>query len=357
VKRFLLSGYYGYGNAGDEAVLAGLIAGFRAAASADNLEITALSGNVNETRKAHGIGAVDRYRPTLLLPAIARCDVFLSGGGSLLQDVSSAHSIFYYLGIVKMAQMLGKKTMFIAQGIGPLNLPRSRKLVAAVANKLDAVTVRDPASAQLLREIGVTRPPIEITADPALLLSAPGVPRSGNSFGVALRPWHGQDNLGAQVAAACINSLGGQKPLLLPMQDASDRPLAEQFSEGWLGQPSAATLCSTTDGLNPLLSIIAGCDMMVGMRLHALILAAAAGVPSVALSYDPKVAAFMQASGQSDAVYDLNTPDFNALQALLTRVWTERAARAAALQAALPSLRAKAGRNIDVALSLVKTRP
>jgi len=352
VKRLLLSGYYGYGNAGDEAVLAGLIAGFRAAASADNLEITALSGNVNETRRAHDISAVDRYRPTLLLPAIARCDMFLSGGGSLLQDVSSAHSIFYYLGIVKMAQMLGKKTMFIAQGIGPLNLPRSRKLVAAVANKLDAVTVRDPASASLLREIGVTGPPIEVTADPALLLSTPGVPRSGNSFGVALRPWHGQDNLGAQVAAACISSLGGQKPLLLPMQDASDRPLAERFAEGWLGQQNAATLCSTTDGLNPLLSIIAECDMMVGMRLHALILAAAAGVPSAALSYDPKVSAFMQASGQSDAVYDLNTPNFNALQALLSRVWTERAARAAALQAALPGLRAKAMRNIDVALGL-----
>ena len=163
-KRLLLSGYYGYGNAGDEAVLAGLIAGFRAA-SADAV-LSVLSGAPSETRAAHGIAAVDRYRPAALLPAIARCDLFLSGGGSLLQDVSSAHSIFYYLGVVKMAQMLGKKTMFAAQGIGPLTLPRSRKLVAAVAGKLDAITVRDPGSAALLREIGVSRPSIEVTADP-----------------------------------------------------------------------------------------------------------------------------------------------------------------------------------------------
>ncbi len=358
-KRILLSGYYGYGNAGDEAVLAGLVTGFRASASAEALDITTLSGNVAETRTMHGIGAADRYRPAALLPAIARCDLFLSGGGSLLQDVSSPHSIFYYLGVVKMAQMLGKKTMFIAQGIGPLNLPRSRKLVAAVANRLDAVTVRDPDSAALLREIGGTRPFIEVTADPALLLSPSDLPTHFNSgggrgafFGVALRPWHGQDSLGAEVAAACLPSLAGQKPRLLPMQDTSDRPVAEQFADAWRGEKSAA-LCSTTDGLAPLLSIIAGCDMMVGMRLHALILAAAAGVPSVALSYDPKVSAFMQASGQGDAVYDLSRPDQDALGALLARVWAERAARAAALAAVLPGLRAKAMRNVDAALELI----
>ena len=356
MKRLLLSGYYGYGNAGDEAVLSGLITGFRSAAPAGDLELTALSGSPSETRTAHGIRAVDRYRPAALLPAIARCDLFLSGGGSLLQDVSSAHSIFYYLGVVKMAQMLGKKTMFIAQGIGPLSLPRSRRLVAAVANKLDAITVRDPDSAQLLREIGVTRPPMEVTADPALLLSAPGAARNGNSFGVALRSWHGQESLGVQVAAACAASLGAHKPLLLPMQDVSDRLSAEQFRQTWLGQPTAATLCSTIDGLGPLLSIIAGCDMMVGMRLHALILAAAAGVPSVALSYDPKVSAFMQASGQGDAVYDLNAPDLDQLAALLACVWAERNARADALHAALPGLRAKAMQNVEAALSLLKTR-
>ncbi|MGI4791752.1 MAG: polysaccharide pyruvyl transferase CsaB [Janthinobacterium lividum] len=360
MKRLLLSGYYGYGNAGDEAVLAGLLTGFRASASAADLELTVLSGNPSETRTAHGVDAVDRYRPSALLPAIAHCDLFLSGGGSLLQDVTSAHGIFYYLGVVRLAQMLGKKTMFIAQGIGPLKLARSRKLVASVANKLSAITVRDPDSAQLLREIGVIRPPIEVTADPALLLSPSPIPsnspriggRGASSFGVALRPWHGQEEIGAQVTDACFSSLGTQKPLLIPMQPASDTPVAEQFRQKWAllsGQANAATLCTATDGLGPLLSIIAGCDMMVGMRLHALILAAAAGVPSVALSYDPKVTAFMQSSGQGDAVYDLNAP-LDTLTSLLARVWAERLARAAALDAALPGLRAQATRNIEIAL-------
>lgn len=367
MKRLLLSGYYGYGNAGDEAVLAGLVAGFRAARPDGEMEIVALSGSPLETQAAYGIAAADRYKPGALLREIGRADLVLSGGGSLLQDVTSAHGIFYYLGVVRMAQMLGRKTMFIAQGIGPLKLGRSRRLVRSVANRLNAVTVRDSASADLLRAIGVTRPPIEVTADPALLLEAapvfPPSPIAGEglgvgvaSFGVALRPWHGQEGVAAHVADACASVLSGRRALLLPMQTGSDKPVAEQFARQWhqgnqVG--NRATLCSLEKGLTPLLANITSCDLMIGMRLHALILAAAAGVPSVALSYDPKVDAFMQASGQGDAVYDLARSNPDALQSLLTRVWAERAARAAALRSVLPGLRARAARNVDVALGLL----
>lgn len=356
MKRVTLSGYYGYDNAGDEAVLAGLVKGLRAARPAGELEITALSGNPAETRTTHGILASDRYKPIPLLAAIARSDVFLSGGGSLLQDVTSAHGIFYYLGIVRMAQILGTKTMFVAQGIGPLHLPRSRRLVASVANKLHAITVRDSASAQLLRDIGVTRPPIEVTADPALLLEplerGPQTPGfAGANFGIALRSWRGQENLAAQVADACWKSLAESRALLFPMQPQKDRAIAEQFAAKW-HPVNKAVVCQTQTGPVGLLFNIASCEMMVGMRLHALILAAACGVPSVALSYDPKVAAFMQSSGQGDAVYDLSQPDPSALSALIARMWAERSARADTLRAALPSLRTRAARNVDVALQL-----
>ena len=352
VKRLTLSGYYGYGNAGDEAVLAGLTQGFRAARPAGELEIVALSGNPSETEKMHGIGAADRYQAGPLLQAIRRSDLFLSGGGSLLQDKTSSHSIFYYLGVVRLAQMLGKKTMFIAQGIGPLHLARSRRLTASVANRLSAITVRDPDSATLLREIGVRNVPVEVTADPALLLRPEGLPMpaSGSGFGVALRPWMGQEGIAGHVADACLQAgLGEHRALLFPMQPESDRPLAEQFGQKW-HLAGRATLCSPEKGLSALLSNMASGEMMIGMRLHALILAAACGVPSVALSYDPKVEAFMQGSGQGDAVYDLMQPDPEALTAMLARVWAERSARAEMLQSRLPDLRAKAARNIEAAL-------
>ena len=357
MTRLLLSGYYGYGNAGDEAVLAGLVRGFQSLPDGDTLEITALSGDPAKTEAEHGIRAADRYHPPTLLREIRSTDLFLSGGGSLLQDVTSAHGIFYYLGVVRLAQMLGKKTMFAAQGIGPLKLARSRRLVSSVANRLNAVTVRDPDSAQLLRDIGVTRPPLEVTGDPALLLEAP--PRSGEAsgaFGVALRSWPGQDSLPDLVAEACRTVLGGHRALLFPMQPEPDRPMAEQFARSWrqgLGGQNRDTLCTPERGLEPLLTNIAGCEMMVGMRLHALILAASAGVPSVALSYDPKVAAFMRSCGQADAVWTIGQDSPDVLVSLLTRAWSERIARAAALKAALPTLRAEARRTMEIAQALV----
>ena len=75
MKRLLLSGYYGYGNSGDEAVLAGLVTGFRAARLEAELEIIALSGRPAETRAAHSILAADRYRPGTLLREIRRADL------------------------------------------------------------------------------------------------------------------------------------------------------------------------------------------------------------------------------------------------------------------------------------------
>jgi polysaccharide pyruvyl transferase CsaB len=353
--RLTFSGYYGFGNAGDEAVLAGLVRGLRARRSADELALTALSIAPEETQRTHSIAAAHRYKAGALVRALSQTDALLSGGGSLLQDVTSPHSIFYYLGVVRLAQMLGKKTMFIAQGIGPLTLSRSRRLTCAVANRLDAITVRDPDSAALLREIGVTRPPLEVTADPALLLSpdTPTPPANGPSFGVALRPWHGHDALPFHVADAARLALSGRRALLFPMQPQTDKEIAEQFAREWHTE-NRTTLCSTETGLPALVQNLANCEMMVGMRLHALILAAACGVPSVALSYDPKVAAFMQQSGQGDAVYDLNHADSDALADLLARAWAERGERAAKLRDRLPALQAAAARNADVALEMVK---
>ena len=350
--RVTLSGYYGFANAGDEAVLAGLVQALRARRPGDDLSLTALSINPEDTRRAHGIEAAHRYKTRELLPALRSTDLLLSGGGSLLQDVTSAHGIFYYLGVVRLAQMLGKKTMFIAQGIGPLVRPRSRRLVAAVANRLDAVTVRDADSAALLRTLGVRKPPIEVTADPALLLAPAHAyePLKGGSFGVALRPWQGHDALALQVAEACRQPLAECRALLFAMQPETDKLPMEQFGQKWR---QVNRVVDSPSGLASLLPNLGCCQMVVGMRLHALILAAACGVPSVALSYDPKVAAFMAQAGQADAVHDLERDDITALPALLARIWGQRAERAAALATCLPTLRAAAGRNADVALGLL----
>jgi len=355
-RRIAISGYYGFDNSGDEAVLAGLVQSLRSLKGPEELEITALSIAPERTASAHGIAAKHRYRVGPLLSSIANCDLLLSGGGSLLQDVTSAHSIFYYLAVVRIAQILGKKTMFIAQGIGPLNLARSQRLVRSVARKLDAITVRDPGSANLLRAIGVDRPSIEITADPALLLSAPDIsanqPTSPPTYAVALRPWASLEGnrLADTVASACRTALPHARPSIVAMQESSDKSIGERFAATYGEAPNEISTCPTWQDTQ---RVFAKTQLVVGMRLHALILAAACGVPSVALSYDPKVEAFMQSSGQGDTAFALSDLDESRLAQLLEHAWQTRVTRAQDLKTRLPALRASAQKNAEVALGLI----
>lgn len=357
-RRIAISGYYGFGNAGDEAVLAGLVLAFQKAARGNPVSLTALSINPDDTRHRHGISARHRYRPAELISAIANCDLLMSGGGSLLQDVTSAHGIFYYLGVIRLAQIMGKKTMFAAQGIGPLIRPRSRNLVAGIANKLDAITVRDPESADLLLEIGV-RQRVQIMADPAILLAEGARNRPGEGpVTVSLRTWDDTDqSLPPMLAAACRDALGATPIGTLAMQPAQDNSVLEQFRREWLqltGQEATEFVNSGPDieRLPAVVRQLAASRLVVGMRLHALILAAGAGIPSVALAYDPKIESFMRFVGQEDAVADIRAGG-DAVREIIARVADDLPGRADRLKQRLPALREAAVRNAQVALDLL----
>ena len=112
VCRLVLSGYYGFDNSGDEAVLQSILLALRAEGEAAGIRVEpiVLSGNPDRTRRMYGVEAVHRMKPTELLKAIRRCDGVISGGGSLLQDATGKLSIPYYLGVLKLAQWLGKPT-------------------------------------------------------------------------------------------------------------------------------------------------------------------------------------------------------------------------------------------------------
>ena len=341
-------------------MLAGLVTAFRAAGPPSELEIVALSDRPAETRQTHGIHAAHRYKAGALLRALSRTDVLLSGGGSLLQDVTSAHSIFYYLGVVRLAQMLGKKTMFIAQGIGPLTpaplapTGRRRRQPAGRHHRPRLRTRRRCCARSASRAR-----PIEVTADPALLLApSPVLGAKDRRFRRRPAALAGRTTRDCRPRRRGLRGrpAGHAARCFSPCSRRPTRRIAEQFRPRMASRIRTERPCDVVlagTGLPPLLENLASCEMVVGMRLHALILAAACGVPSVALSYDPKVAAFMaeQRPGRRRVRFSPADPD--ALAALLARVWAERAARAEALRARLPALRAQAARNVDVALGLL----
>jgi polysaccharide pyruvyl transferase CsaB len=242
----------------------------------------------------HGVAAVRRAD----LPRIARtlraADGLVSGGGSLLQDRTSARPVAYYAGVMLLARALRRPYVVHAQGLGPIRRAPNRRLAATALRAAAAVSLRDPASIALARELGVRRP-IELVPDAALALDVRQAERPANGpIVVAVRPWATPVPYLDGIRTA-LERLAGTAPIVaLPMQRSVDLVPSRAVVAG---VPGARVL----DGdlaLDDVLATIGGARLVLGMRLHALILAAAAGVPAAAISYDPKVDAFAAQAGQ-----------------------------------------------------------
>ena len=320
-ERFL-NGYYGYANAGDEAVLAAILQHLGAQFSADDAASTCsanfivTSGDPAQTQRehdapAHPVRAIGRQNPRELLQQIRACDLFVSGGGSLVQDVTSLRNVIYYTGIMRMARWARKPLMIYAQGVGPLNQSLSRKLARAAFNGASCLCVRDAASAQLLRHIGVRRE-IHVTADPVWALDAPKLaPLAEKTWTLALRSWPennggstnggstdgGSNDGGSGAFLSELAKKQGARLRLLPLQPQHDGPILRKYLQEH-GDAARDEFVDTT--AMPVRQIVGEAgrgDLMIAMRLHALIFAAAQGVPCIAINYDPKVRALAEIIG------------------------------------------------------------
>ncbi|MEP6754317.1 MAG: polysaccharide pyruvyl transferase CsaB [Chthonomonadales bacterium] len=308
--RIVVSGYYGCGNTGDEAVLAGIMESFRQMAGDSSCDFTVLSAKPDETQKLHGTNAVQRMDRAARQHALAGANLFLSGGGSLLQDTTSLRSLLYYLWVIREANARRVPVVYYAHGIGPLKRGVSRFLTKIVTNRAALVTVRDEESAKLLQEIGVNKPRIVVTADPAFvlrpcdairtdeLLSAAGVAPGEKLIGFAIRTWPGFDgDVWRQVSELIADE--GYTPLFIPMQPPGDLELS-LAAAGTVGRVVKGTFTASE-----AIGLISRCDALVAMRLHALIFGAVVSVPLIGAAYDPKVASLMKLLGQNSQCFDL----------------------------------------------------
>lgn len=286
--RAVLCGYYGKGNGGDEALLASLLQMLP-----NHVTPIVLSGDSAQTQAAYGVEACDRKTPQVLIPALKQANVLIWGGGSLMQDVTSAASPVYYGGLMGLAQRFGLKTIAWAQGIGPLNRSFTRWLARQAFTNCDAVSVRDQGSAALLSEWQV---PFLLAPDPVWALEA--------------KPVEGLWDLPAPRVAVALRSHSSLTPerlailtqalvdfqkatqtciLLVPFQAAQDLAIAETIQPQL---PGPSKILSLSDP-QQLKGVFRGVEMAIAMRYHGLIMAAAEGCRCFALSYDPKVSQLM----------------------------------------------------------------
>jgi polysaccharide pyruvyl transferase CsaB len=416
-KHLLISGAYGYGNVGDEAILRGMLLALREAIP--DADFVVLSGNPDLTRTQHEVQAIRRvlFLPSLrqmvafglsqaglaqmreLTRHMREADVFIIGGGGLLYDrVNTAKAVwlekFYLFGWpisqwameVGLARALGKPVVLYAVGVGPVTTRLGKLLLQRTARQVNLITVRDQASQAILSQYRVPAKRIHVTADPAILLSPASLDvgstilsQAGVSsdkrprIGLVLRSWYPytmsdkvsaakhqarwESNM-AEAADRLVESLEAEL-VFVPMQDYAepfdDAACAGRIMVRMKHQERARCLAR---GLDPLavMGILGAMDLVVAMRLHALILASAMSTPVVGIIYDPKVREFLKDIGQPDAGLQMDDMSPEALVAVVCSVWVQREAIGARLAASVEHLRSRARLNATLVAHLLTSR-
>ena len=288
MKKILLAGYYGFGNLGDEAILEMAIK--QILEITDKKNITVLSGNKEVTSRKYNVNTIDRYNVFSIANKLMKSDALVFGGGSLLQDITSKRSIYYYLFLIRLAKIMNNKVIMLSQGIGPIVNENSKRAVQSTLNYIDYITVRDKHSKEFLENLGMDKNKIFLSTDPVINLRA-GENYTAKNSGrkkvcFSLRNWKNAD-VSKKISLLTEKLIESNiECYFIPFYYNEDLELIDEVEKN-IGDKAVYYKEKLTTG--DAFDIIKGMDVLVGVRLHSLIFAAAANVPFAAVSYDHKV--------------------------------------------------------------------
>ncbi|MGY6531013.1 MAG: polysaccharide pyruvyl transferase CsaB [Cyanobacterium sp.] len=289
MKKAIICGYYGQGNAGDEALLLALLERLP-----QDVEPIVLSGNPILTSKNYGVKSYTRLDIAKQIISSGKQDYFIWGGGSLMQDVTSIKSPLFYAGLMKLAQLKGLTTIAYAQGIGPLNASFTQWITKSVLRGCQGISVRDKGSAKILDNWNL---PYFIAPDPVWALSRDNITDltllESPLVGVNVRQHSSlnEEKLNLLIDALIkLHNKTKANIILIPFQLTKDLSLCQEIEK------KLKNNCQIITVENPrqLKGIFPQIKMLVGMRLHSLIMSASEGCNCFALSYDPKVSQLMK---------------------------------------------------------------
>ncbi len=302
-REVLICGAYGKGNSGDEAILRAIITSMRAIDPL--IPLTVMTRKPEETRLLYGVRAIYTFDVPRFLWAAGRTKLFINGGGSLIQDSTSSRSLYYYLFTIWAARHRGAKVLMYGCGIGHVEKPFNQKLARLILDhKEHVITLRDAISRQELLDMGITKPDVRDSADPALSLEpvsdqaaqdymkAHGLDPDGKYICFSLRPWKEFDNYAPFAEAAdYARETYGLEAVFMPIEDPTD--LAPSRRTAQL-MHSGSHLLPAPQQVELTMAVLKRMQLMCAMRLHALVFSAAANTPFLAVSYDIKVQSFMK---------------------------------------------------------------
>lgn len=350
-QGIVICGAYGKGNAGDEAILKAILMQLREIDG--DMPLWVMSRDKRDTRLVNKTKSYYIFNIPAFIHSLRRSKIFISGGGSLIQDATSSRSLYYYLFTLKAAKWCGCHVIMYGCGIGPIHSARNRRMSARILNNTtESITLRDSISCVELEAMGVRAPEISLAADPTVNLPpAPlrrveeafrreGIPPEIPKIGFCLRNWPGF-NKPEEIARAADYAYEkyGLTPVFLPAELPKDIDAARRVTAHLKAPYYAGSLRHPVEDL---MGMLGSMEAVMAMRLHALIFAAMGGAPVVGISYDVKVESFIKDIG-SDAWLDLEELNGERLCREIDLAMEQGRTRAAAMAERLRMMERKNG--------------
>lgn len=358
--KFIISGYYGFKNSGDDALLLSIVEQIQK--DYKDAQIVVLSNSPQRTKKEYGVSSVNRYNVFAIIWHLMTCDILISGGGTLIQDKTSTKSLIYYLSIIKMAKFFKKKVMLYANGIGPLRSFKNIEKTKNILNQVELITLRDNSSLKEIEQIEVKKPEIEVTADPVFLLEADengeqimenySIPKDKKLMCVSVRDWKENPKNFVKIMATFCDYASikyGIYTVFMPMQISRDYDISLKIKNT---MKSNSTIIGGKYPFKTLLSLISKMHLCVGMRLHSLIFSANMLVPTIGIVYDPKIKGFLKDINE-DRFIEIEEVSSDALGECLDSLLKDHYEIKMRMKYEIPAIRKKAERNGELMKKLL----
>lgn len=289
-------GYYGFDNIGDEMILKSIVDHYK-----NKIDFDILTYNYNKTINLVDVRPISRSKFNKILTSIIKSDIVIAGGGSLLQDVTSSKSLYFYLGLIFLSKIFGKKVIFLYNGFGPINKPINQKIVQWILNIVDDIIVRDQDSLEFLKQLDV-KTKVLLGSD-AVFLKDYNMPitnkKESNQVVISIRSWMTYDDQKLSEMVKVIHYLNneGFEVKLWPLMIPNDLNLLLKLKD----QLAVEVEVLKYDDVDQVLATLNGSSFLIGERLHSLIFSSVCELPFIAIEYDPKVKGFTKMFDQINA--------------------------------------------------------
>jgi polysaccharide pyruvyl transferase WcaK-like protein len=365
-------GWYGSRNIGDDAILLGLKHLIHTVNRGRDLYVRALSTDADQTSSFGVTGERALVRSELLKPwawwrvlrIFARADRVIVSGGTPIFDSSHAIRTLYFL----LPALMSKPLAMVGVGVKPIRSRYGRASVRWFVRNADYISVRDRDSQRILTELGATK--VELTADSAFfaqpapepelrqLLAEYGIGEHESYIVVAPRLLSRErrrlylqeemdDTLIEETPArlaAIVDRLAQRADRIVVMAmhfhgPDSDVPLIRQV----LARTRARNVTNIDRELTPgvAIALFQRAQLVVAVRLHALLLAASMETPVVGIAYEQKVKSLFENLGLEKFCHDLFNLDAEAVARSAEQALTESATIRTHLRARVGELRSR----------------